>query len=111
MWKIFLLLVSISAFSSSARVLTDLLDLTLADEDDVTLASDSSQDRNSIVVPSDEENISSNSFADEDIQEAEIFTSTSIKKKQDLAKGVYVTSLVIEESGEHIKREENRLIV
>ena len=110
MWKIFLLLVSISAFSSSARVLTDLLDLSLAAEDNVTLVSDSSQDRNSIVVPSDEENISSNSFADEDIQEAENLTSTSIKKKQQgLAKGDYVTSL--EESGEHIKREENRLIV
>ena len=111
MWKIFLLLVSISAFSSSARVLTDLLDLTLADEDDVTLASDSSQDRNSIVVPSDEENISSNSFADEDIQEAENLSSKSIKKQQGLAKGVHVASLVIEENGEHIKREENRLIV
>ena len=106
MWKIFLLLVSTSAFSSSARVLTDSLDLTLAAEDDVTLVSD----RNPIVVPSDEENISSNSFADEDIQEAENLTSTSTKKKQQgLAKGDYVTSL--EESGEHIKREENRLIV
>ena len=106
MWKIFILLVSTSAFSSSARVLTDSLDLTLAAEDDVTLVSD----RNPIVVPSDEENISSNSFADEDIQEAENLTSTSIKKKQQgLAKGDYVTSL--EESGEHIKREENRLIV
>ena len=102
MWKIFILLVSTSAFSSSARVLTDSLDLTLAAEDDVTLVS--------VVVPSDEENISSNSFADEDIQEAENLTSTSIKKKQQgLAKGDYVTSL--EESGEHIKREENRLIV
>ena len=102
MWKIFLLLVSTSAFFSSARVLTDSLDLTLAAEDDVTLVS--------VVVPSDEENISSNSFADEDIQEAENLTSTSIKKKQQgLAKGDYVTSL--EESGEHIKREENRLIV
>ena len=104
MWKIFILLVSTSAFSSSARVLTDSLDLTLAAEDDVTL------DRNPIVVPSDEENISSNSFANEDIQEAENLSSTSIKKKQQgLAKGDYVTSL--EESGEHIKREENRLIV
>ena len=102
MWKIFLLLVSTSAFSSSARVLTDSLDLTLAAEDDVSLVS--------VVVLSDEENISSNSFADEDIQEAENLSSTSIKKKQQgLAKGDYVTSL--EESGEHIKREENRLIV
>ena len=102
MWKIFLLLVSTSAFSSSARVLTDSLDLTLAAEDDVSLVS--------VVVLSDEENISSNSFADEDIQEAENLSSTSIKKKQQgLAKGDYVTSL--EESGEHINREENRLIV
>ena len=104
MWKIFLLLVSTSAFSSSARVLTDSLDLTLAAEDDVSLVS--------VVVLSDEENISSNSFANEDIQEAENLTSTSIKKKQQgLAKGDYVTSLAFEESGEHIKREENRLIV
>ena len=104
MWKIFILLVSTSAFSSSARVLTDSLDLTLAAEDDVTLVS--------VVVPSDEENISSNSFADEDIQEAENLSSTSIKKKQQgHAKGDYVTSLAFEESGEHIKREENRLIV
>ena len=103
MWKILLFLLSTSASSASAHLLTDSLDLTLVGEDE------NSQDRNSNVVPS--ENLSSNSSeAGEEIEVAENSTITSIKKQQGLAKRVFVTSLAFEESGEGTKQEENRLI-
>ena len=100
MWKILLFLLSTSASSASAHLLTDSLDLTLVGEDQ------NSQDRNSNVVPS--ENLSSE--AGEEIEVAENSTTTSIKKQKGLAKSVFVTSLAFEESGEGTKQEENRLI-
>ena len=114
-------------FSTSAcsGQITNSLDVTLADEDnhpgssiDVTLASEKSQDSNSILALTlaDEENSLSKSFdvtlAGEDIQ-AEISITSMSDEKQGLVKRVDVTSshLTIEESEEKIKREEKSLIV